>query len=218
MRLPVGLDASHVLPVRLVVARKHVGREVVGHELVRAEEARQYVAAEVVLAVLALAVGEDGLFERLALKDVVAHRNVAEAGASGDLRRNGGFLDEIYDASRLVGGDASELARLGGGDDVRGDGYVGVVVHVIREHLFDVHLVDVVRREDAHAVGVEERHEMHVLEYRVGRALVPALAVPHLGRHYVDEEVSAAKSVAELPALAYVLMERLAFELDEAID
>ena len=160
----------------------------------------------------------DSSSESLALEYVVAHGDVAEAGASGNLRRNGGLFYEIYDASRLVCGDAAELARLGGGDDVRRDRYVGVVVHVISKHLLDVHLVDVVRGEDADAVGVEERDEVHVLEYRVGRALVPALAVPHLRGDDVDEEVSAAKSVAELPSLAYVLVERLAFELDEAID
>ena len=36
--------------------------------------------------------------------------------------------------------------------------------------------------------------------------------------YYVDEEITAAQRAPELPALADMLVERLALELDEAVD
>ena len=75
-----------------------------------------------------------------------------------------------------------------------------------------------VRGEDADAVGVKERHEVHVLKDRVRRTFVPAFPVPHLRGYYVDEEITAAQRAPELPALADMLVERLALELDEAVD
>ncbi|MPN03151.1 hypothetical protein SDC9_150374 [bioreactor metagenome] len=77
---------------------------------------------------------------------------------------------------------------------------------MILEHLFNVHLIDMVGSKDANPVCVKKGHQMEVLEYRIGSSLVPALSVPHLSRHDIDEKVAAAECASKLPSLSYVFM------------
>ena len=69
---------------------------------------------------------------------------------------------------------------------------------MLRQHAAVVHLVDVVAGEDEHVLRPAAADDVEVLEYRVGRALVPVLGDLLLRRQEVDEFVETA--VEEAPA------------------
>jgi len=98
-----------------------------------------------------------------------------------------------------------------------GDGDCGALLLVILDHAGDVHAVDMVAAEDGHHVRIGLFYQVDVLVDGVGRALVPGFTGrAHLGRHRNNELVL--EEASELPALAEVLQQRLAFELGEHVD
>ena len=89
---------------------------------------------------------------------------------------------------------------------------------MVLEHLRDVHLVDMVGREDADPVRVEKRDQVQVLVNGVGRPLEPALPAPHLRGNERYEIVSSPQRAAEVPAALDVFVQGLALELDENVN
>jgi hypothetical protein len=88
---------------------------------------------------------------------------------------------------------------------------------VILDHLADVHAVDVVRPENHYHVRIGLLDEVHVLVDRICGALVPGLGRrTHLGRHGNYELLP--QQPGELPAVAKVLQQRLALELNQYIN
>ena len=91
------------------------------------------------------------------------------------------------------------------------------LLHVVFDHVGDVHAVDVIAAEDRHHVRVGLLHQVDVLVDGVGRSLVPGFVRgAHLGRHRNHE--LRFEQAAELPSLAQVLQQRLAAELRQHID
>ena len=73
------------------------------------------------------------------------------------------------------------------------DRHVGLVAHVVGDHLAVVHLVDVVAGEDQYILGLVDAQNVEVLVDGVGRALVPGLfRHPLLRRQQIDELVELA--------------------------
>jgi hypothetical protein len=93
------------------------------------------------------------------------------------------------------------------------DRRVGAAQHVAPQHLAVVHLVDVVAGHDQDVFRVVAAEEVHVLEYRVGGALVPIFADLLLRRQDVDELVKA--PVEEAPAALQVLDQALRLRYQE---
>lgn len=114
--------------------------------------------------------------------------------------------------------DAAELPGIGTGDNIGGNGDVGLSGHVVVQHLLHVHLVDMVGRENADMVGIIESNQVKVLENSVTRPLVPVLTSPHLGRGQGHEVIPVPQGSTELPTPFYMLVQGLALELDEDID
>ena len=89
---------------------------------------------------------------------------------------------------------------------------------MILQHLLHVHLINVICGKNANSVCVKKCDKVHILENSIGSALIPAFAIPHLSRYDINKKIPSPKSSAELPALAYMLMKRLALKLNKTID
>ena len=94
---------------------------------------------------------------------------------------------EAHDAPGGLGLDDPEVARLVLGH--RDDRHRGLAlpVDVRRDHLADVHLVDVIAAEDGHQLGLLVGDHVLALIDRVGRPFEPRLAGPLLGGDGLDE-------------------------------
>jgi hypothetical protein len=93
----------------------------------------------------------------------------------------------------------AELPGFGERHVDAGDGHVGLVLGVEGQHAAVIHLVDVVAGDDQNVLRVVAAKEVHVLEDRVGGALVPLVFVDLLlRRQELDELVEA--PVEEAPA------------------
>ena len=98
-----------------------------------------------------------------------------------------------------------------------GDGRLGALVHVELDHLADVHAVDVIGAEDDHEVRIGLLDQIDVLIDGVGGAAIPVLAGgTHLRGHGNDEVLL--QQAAHFPAVAKVLQQALALELDQHVD
>ena len=96
------------------------------------------------------------------------------------------------------------------------DGRLRALVHVELQHLADVHAVDVVGAEDHHEVRIGLFNQVDVLIDGVGGAAIPVLAGrAHLRRHRNDEVLL--QQAAHFPAVAQVLQQALALELDQHV-
>ena len=214
--LPVGVEIPDVPPVVVAgLARDAVRQEVIDVDPVAREEIRDDVLAEVVARVGVLRVGGDLLIERLRVEDVVAHRDEAVPGVSRDGLRVLRLLLEADHHAVLVNLDDAEAVRGLLGDPYRRDGEHSALRLVEVQHLRHVHLVDVVGAEHADAGGLHLLDEGDVLVDRVSRAVVPALAHPHLRRDGLDE---APGDAAHVPALFEVHVEGLRLELGQDVD
>ena len=87
---------------------------------------------------------------------------------------------------------------------------------MVRDHLADVHEVDVVGAEHRDQLRLRELDQVDVLVDRIGGALVPLLALAHLGGDRNDE--LAGEDLGELPRVSHVLEQGLALELGEDVD
>ena len=127
-----------------------------------------------------------------------------------------GLLDEARNAQPRIDVHDAELIRLVDRHRQRRDGDRRLALHVKLDHLLDVHPVDVVRAEDRDQVRLGIVDKIEILKNRVGGALVPQLAHPHLGRHRDDEVIG--QHPAELPSVLEMLDQRLRAPLDEHVD
>ena len=125
------------------------------------------------------------------------------------------FLVERFDATALVHLDDAEVARLSLRHGDGGDGEIGLVLEVAREHLEHVHFVDVVPAEDADVLGRLVGDDVLRLVDRVGRAAKPALSGALLRGDRLDEVVEHRR---EAPRARDVLFERRALVLREDLD
>ena len=126
------------------------------------------------IGVVFVGVGADGVDEHLGGEDVVAHRRERLLGVVGGARRVGGLLDELSDAARLVGVDATEGRRLGTRHADARDRRARATLDVELQHLLGIHPVDVVGAEHDDVVGVLVVDQVERLQDRVGGAGVPA--------------------------------------------
>ena len=92
-------------------------------------------------------------------------------------------------------------------DRQRRHGHGGVMLDMEVDHLLHVHPVDMVGAEHRDQFGLGVIEQVEILKDRVGGAVVPGLAQPHLGRHRGDEVVG--QQPAELPAVLEMLDQRL---------
>jgi hypothetical protein len=166
-------------------------------------------------AVLFGLIARELLLEHVALKDVVAHRREAPAGAVGHLGRVLGLLDEGDHAALFVGVDHAEGRGFFLRDGDRSDGEVCVFHQVVLQHLLDVHLVDVVAAEDDDDLGVFVAHDVKALPDRVGAAAKPVEPRALLGGDRLDVVVEDRR---EPPGARDVLFERGALVLREDLD
>ena len=113
--------------------------------------------------------------------------------------------------------DHAEFAGLLHGNGDGRDGRLRAFVHVEFQHLADVHAVDVVGAEDHHEMRIGLFDQVDVLIDGVGGAAIPVLAGrAHLRRHGNDEVLL--QQAGHLPAVAQVLQQALALELDQDVD
>ena len=85
------------------------------------------------------------------------------------------------------------------------DGHVGAGVHMLAEHDFVVHLVDMVARQDDDIAGAVILDNVHVLVHGIGRAGIPHVLGHALGgrQHvkalvtFLAQEVPAARQVTD---------------------
>ncbi len=119
------------------------------------------------------------------------------------------FIEVRFNHAELMG----VLSGHGDGGDRAGS--VGALV--IRNHVRDVHPVNVIGAENCHDVRPGLLDEIDVLINGVGGSLIPVLAWgAHLGGDGNDELVL--ENAPDLPALIEVLQEALAAELGQYVD
>src|SRR5579883_704134 len=93
--------------------------------------------------------------------------------------------DDRVIRSRLNYAELGGMNAIGGNG---GDGGLGALVHVVFQHLPNVHSVDVVRSKNRYVMRVRLLNEVNVLINRVRRAAVPILiGGAHLRWHGDDE-------------------------------
>ncbi len=155
--------------------------------------------------------------QRAGGENIVAHRGVNPCGVARHGGRVGALFVEAHHLAIRPGFDHAELGGLFLRDRDRGDGGLGVLTHVVLEHLADIHPVDVIGPEDHHVMRISLLNQIDVLINSVGGALIPVFARrPHLRRHGNDEILP--EQPAYFPSLAQMLQQGLAFELDQHIN
>jgi hypothetical protein len=98
----------------------------------------------------------------------------------------------------------------------RGHGDVGARFLVERQHLVQVHPVDVIGAEDRHHVGVEVVHHVEVLQHGIRGPAVPGRAEAHLRGDDGDEVVG--QHAGGPPGQPQVLDERLRLVLHQHVE
>ncbi len=148
-------------------------------------------------------------------EDVIAHGR--ETGSSPrDPGRVCRLFQERGDVQVFVHMQDTESRGLIYGDIERCNGKVRLVHAVIRHHLRDVHLVDMVASEDDRILGAGRLDEAQVLVDGVGRALIPLFA--HTGRFGRDRIVKLTKAHPLAPGVLDVFAERVGMILGQDID
>ena len=205
-------DVTPVPPLPLVLIGHDVAREVVDVSDAGPRQRRDHVPAEVGVRVVA---GGHDVDERRGVEDVVAHRRQAPAVVTGHRRWLGDLLVEVEDLALLVDLDHPERRGLALGDRDRGDGDAGTRLEVVLDHLARVHAVDVIGAEHADEIRALVVDQVEVLVDRVGRALEPERAAPHLRR---DRGHVLVEQRGEAPRLADVAVEAVALVLRQHDD
>ena len=205
MREPVGLDRPHVPPVRDLLIGLYA-RNGILHEVVRirtgvGDEFRHDRTAEVVVGA-APGVFHQRVHQRVTGEEVVAHRGQGLGGIARHWRRRQRLLFEADEPAVWIGDHHPK--PTGPLDRYRQGGHrdIGALGLMERQHLPDVHAIDVIGAEDGHQVRREVQQQVEVLVDGVGSALVPRLAPPHLRRHD-DHEVI--RQPTQPPGVAQVL-------------
>ena len=200
VRLPVGVDGSDVPPVRFVMIAADAGLgEAVGEDPVARHDVGNDVLAEVAAGALGQGVAFELFEKEFGVEDIDTHRRQCAVRVAGNGRRVLGLFDEVDDAIVLVHSHHPELPGFVERHVEAGDGHVGLVLDVEGQHAPVVHLVDVVAGDHQHVLRVVVAEEAHVLEDRVGGALVPLGFVDLLLRGQELDELAEAP-VEKVPA------------------
>ena len=101
----------------------------------------------------------------------------------------------------------AKLAGLGQGHIDAGHAEICPSRHMLRHHDVVVHFIHVIAGQYYHILWSVAANQVKVLEYRIGRTLIPVLADPLLRRQDVDKLMEAA--VEEAPAALQVLDQAL---------
>ena len=131
--------------------------------------------AEIVLAVFLGGIVMQQLQQSARGKNVVSHGSEHACRIAGHGGRVGVLFMETKDASVFGGLDHPEFAGHFAGSGDGGHGDLGVLGHVILDHVGHVHAVDVVAAEYRHHLRIGLFHQVDVLVDGVGGALVPGL-------------------------------------------
>ncbi len=127
------------------------------------------------------------------------------------------FFVKTYNQTVVFGFDDSELNSLLFFDWNSRDGGLRATLDMELHHLANVHAIDMIRAEDGHHVRLGLFDEVHVLIDGVRGAAIPVLILrSHLSGNGNDEVVP--KQAGRFPALAEVLQQGLALELNQHVD
>ena len=210
------LHRADVLPVAL---------KNMGVEFFRAQQARDDLLTEVGHGVVQC-VGQG-----LAVKNVNTHRGQAvlfarRIGEEGLHRRGEGeavddlrvlrLLHELSDGKIVVHPHQAQALDFRNGKGDRRDGHVRAGRDVLVDDFLEIHPVELVARKDEHEVVREVAKMLEIAAHRVGRALIPVLALLRLlGGEDVHE--AAAKRI-EVKGVLDVPVQRSGVELGQQKD
>jgi hypothetical protein len=205
--LPVGVDRAHVAPIGdFLIRRTDAGaREAVRPGRSVLDDIGDDVLAEVARRPLGGGVAAQLLHQEARLEHVDTHRCERIVRLVRDARRVLGLLDEIDDAVAAINMHHAEAGGFHARHLEAADGDIGAGVHMLAQHDFVVHLVDVIAGQQHDVARAVVLDDVHVLVNGVSGSLVPLrLAHPlRRGQHvktfvsFRAEEVPAALQVAD---------------------
>ena len=181
--------------------RKNIRREVISanfHSV--SNKVRNNIFAEIMMSFFLHCVVVKCLFKNFALENVISHRDIAESRLAWNFRRVLRLLHELDNSAVLVSLDAAKFRSICNRYNISGYRYVSMLGHVPRNHLVNVHLVNMICGKNTYTVCSETRNHMLSLIYCVSCALIPMFSAPHLRWYRRYEEVPAPHCSAELPA------------------
>jgi hypothetical protein len=175
------------------------------------------VLAEIVFRMGIVGIPHQLLEQEGGVEHVDAHGTQRHVGVAGHGRGLVRLLGEVDHAPFVIGVHDAEGAGLFHRHLDAGHGHVGLVAHVVGDHLAVVHLVDVVAGQHQHVLRLVDPQDVQVLVDGVGGALVPGfLRDPLLGRQQIHEFVEFAAQ--ETPAALDVLDQRMGLVLGDDAD
>ena len=178
------------------------------------DDARDDVVAEIVGG-RARGVGRERVHQDLVVEDVDAHRCQHQVRRPRHRSRVGRLFLEPDDPPPVVHLEYAETPRLLDGDLDDGDRHRRAGLLVEADHLRVIHLVDMVAGQHDDVAGAFLDDRVEVLVDRVGRAEVPMLADPLLGRQDGHELAQFLRDDAPAGPNVAVERERLVLGRDE---
>ena len=111
--------------------------------------------------------------QKVGIEHVDAHARQRRVGLAQHGRRILRLLEERDDAVAVVDMHHAESGRLHPRHLDAADGHIGVLLDVLLQHLFVVHLVDVIAGQDDHVTRPIALDDIDILVHRVGGAEIP---------------------------------------------
>ena len=214
---PERIDRADVAPIGALADTIHaaVGKAVCP-DTAFTDQLGQQVVSKIVAGGVQLGISRKLLEQELGIEHIDAHAGQRPARIAGQRGRMHGFFNKGDDAVRGVDAHHTETAGLGQGDLDAGDRHVGAPFDVLGQHDRIVHLVDMIAGQDQHVTRRGLAQDVEVLEYRIGRAAVPAFVDPLLRRDHID--VLAQIGLQESPAALDVPDQALGLVLRQHAD
>ena len=158
-------------------------------------------------------VGFQSFQQKFPVEYVDSHRSHGSIRIARHGLRIDRFFIETGDAMFAIDGHHPKAGGFMQGHLDHTDGYICLFLGVKSDHRAVVHFIDMVAGQDQHMLRLMLSHQIQILEYRIGCALVPVFTHLLLGGNNLDKLTKLTPEKG--PAPVYMLDQRMCFVLCE---